>query len=123
MLGGNLVVFPKLFNSYYPKVTRFSNDAAISLRSRLARRHTISSASWSEEHGTSNVLQDYTKIKDGTYAHNDFPSNGAAAPYTVVSTTVSGVDSEHNFVELGDETNMHNGIRKTVRVDHGVQYG
>ena len=122
MLGGNLVVFPKLFNTYYPKIRRFGNDAATSLKSRLTRRHTKSSASWSDEHGTSNVLQDYAKLKDGTDAPTTFPPNGGRAPHAVVSTTVPGYDSEHDFMELNDEINMHNGIRKTVRVDQGVQY-
>ena len=125
MLGGNLVVLPKLFNTYYPKVTRFGNGAATSLKSRLPRRHTKSSASWSDEQSTSNVLQqDYTKLKDkNVHALTTFPSNGGHGAHTVVSTTVSGYDSEHDFMELDDETNMHNGIRKTVRVDQGVQYG
>lgn len=78
MLGGNLIVFPKLFNTYYLQVTRFGNGAATSLKSRLPRRHTKSSASWSDEHGTSNVLQaDYTKLKDNNvHALTTFPSSG-----------------------------------------------
>ena len=124
MLGGNVVVLPKLFDTYYPKVTRFGNGAATSLKSRLPRRHTESSASWSDEHGISNVLQDYTKLKDSNaHAPTTFPSNGGHGPHTVVSTTVSGYDSKHDFMEFDDGTDMYNGIRKTVRVDQGVQYG
>lgn len=122
MLGGNLVVFPKLFNTYYPKVTRFGNDAAMSLKSRLTRRHTKSSPSWSDEHSPCNILQDYTKLKDNTHALTTLPSQGGRGAHTEVSTTVSGYNSEHDFMELDDETNAHNGIRKTVRVDQGVQY-
>ena len=40
-----------------------------------------------------------------------------------MSTTVSGYDYEHDFVELDGGPNTYNSIRETVRVDQGVQYG
>ena len=83
----------------------------------------ISSASWADEHSTSNKLPlNYTKLKDNTLAPNNFPSTGGRGPPLTVSTTVSGYGSEHEFIELDDGSDMHNGIRKTVRVDQGVQY-
>ena len=125
MLGGNLVVFPKLFNTYYPKITRFSNDAATTLKSRLTRRKTKSSAPWSsDEHSTSNIIQqDCAKLNDDSHALTTFLAKGGRGAHTDVSTTISGYDSEHDRMDLADETDLHNGIRKTVRVDQGVQYG
>ena len=123
MLAGNLVVFPKFFGTYYPKVTRFGTGAAMSLKSRLSRRHTESSASWSNKNDTSNILQDYTKLNDNTHAYTTFASNGEHGPHPVVNTTFSGYNSEHNRTKLDDETKKHNGILKTVRVDQDVQYG
>ena len=123
MLAGNLVVFPKFFSTYYPKVTHFGTGAAMSLKSRLTRRHTESSTSWSKEHDTGNILQDYTKLNDNIHGPTTFPSNGGRGPHPVVSTTFSGYKSEHECMALDDETHTHNGILKTVRVDQGVQYG
>lgn len=123
ILVGNLVVFPKFFGTYYPKVSRFGTGAAMSLKSRLTRRHTESSASWSNEHDTSNILQDYTKLKDNTQAPTTLPSNGGRRPHPVVNTTFSGYNPEHDSTRSDDETNAHNGILKTVRVDQDVQYG
>lgn len=126
MLGGNLVVFPKLFSTYCPKITRFSNDAAMALKSSLTtRRHTKSSAPWSDEHSTSSIIQqDYTKLKDNkVHALTTSPSKGGRGAHTEVSTTISGYSPEHDFIELDDGDDMHNGIRKTVRVDQGVHYG
>ena len=111
------------FKTYYPKVMRFGTGAALSLKSRLKRRHTESSASWLDEHDTGYILQDYTKLNDNTHVHTTFPSNGKNGPHPVVSTTFSGHNSEHNRTKLDDETNAHNGILKTVRVDQDVQYG
>ncbi len=123
MLAGNLVVFPKFFSTYYPKVTRFGTGAARSLKSRLTRRHTESSTSWSNEHDTSNILQDYTKLNDNTHAPTTIPSNGGRGHHPAVSTSFFGHNSEHEWMGLDDETHTHNGILKTVRVDQGVQYG
>lgn len=122
MLAGNLVVFPKFFSTYYPKVRRFSTSAALSWKSRLTRRRTESSTSWSNEHDTSNILQDYKKLNDNTRAPTTFPSKGGRGPHPVVTTTFSGYNFEHDSTWLDDETNTHNGILKTVRVDQGVQY-
>ena len=127
MLGGNLVVFPKLFSTYYPNIRRFSNDAAMALKSRLTRRHNKSSAPWSsDEHSTSKILQqqDYTNLKDNNvHALTIFPSKDGRGAHTEVSTTIFGYNSEHDRIELNDGNDMHNVIRKTVRVDQGVQYG
>ena len=122
MLAGNLVVFPKFFSTYYPKITRLGSGAVISWRSKLTRRHTESSASWSNEHDTGNVLQDYRKLNDNTHAPITFPSNGVSGPQAVVTSSFSGHNPEHDSSWLDDETNTHNGILKTVRVDQGVQY-
>ena len=123
MLAGNLVVFPKFFNTYYPKVTRFSTDAARSLKSRLTRRHPESSASRFDQPSTSNMLQDYTKLNDDTHAPTTFPSNNGRGPHPVMSTTSSAYNSEPDSMRSDDGNNRHNGILKTVRVGQGVQYG
>ena len=112
MLAGNLVVFPKFFSTYYPKFTRF-------WKSKLTRRHTESSTSWSNEHDSSTILQDYTRLNDKTHALTTFPSNVGRGARPVVSTTFSGYNPEH---DCDDETHTHNGILKTVRVDQRVQY-
>ena len=123
MLAGNLVVFPKLFSTYYPKLTRFGTGAALSWKSRLTRRHTDSSASWAKENDTSNMMQDYAKLSDSTRGPTNFPSNGGGGPHPVVTTSFSGYNPEHDSSWSDDGTNMHNGILKTVRMDQGVQYG
>lgn len=113
MLAGNLVVFPKFFSTYYPKFTRLGSGAAISWKSKLTRRHTESSTSWSNEHDTGNILQDYSKLNDNTHAPTTFPSNGGRGPHH---------NTEHDSSWLDDGTKTHYGILKTVRVDQGVQY-
>ena len=123
ILAGNLVVFPKFFSTYYPKLTRFGTGAALSWKSRLTRRHTESSASWSNEKDVSNILQDYTKLNDNARAPTTFPPNGERGTHPVVSTAFPGYNPEHDSTWFDDGTDTHNGILKTVRVDQGVQYG
>ncbi|KAK0508112.1 hypothetical protein JMJ35_009196 [Cladonia borealis] len=74
ILAGNLVVFPKFFGTYYPKITRFGSGAVVSWKSRLTKRHTESSTSSSNEHDTGNILQDYGKLNDNTLAPTTSPS-------------------------------------------------
>ena len=118
---GNLVVFPKFFSTYFPKVTRSGNGPAMSLKSRLTKRHAESSASWLNAHSTSNIVQDHTKLNDNTQTPTTFPSNGGRGPLPVLSTTLSGYKSEHDSMGSDDDANTHNDIRKTVRVDQGVE--
>ena len=123
MLAGNLVVFPKFFSTYYPKLSRLGTGAALSWKSRLTRRHPKSPASWSNEDDISNILQDYTKLNDNARASTTFPSNRGRGLHPVVTTSFSGYDPEHDSSWSDDGTDTHNGILKTVRMDQGVQCG
>ena len=96
MLAGNLVVFPKFFSTYYPKLSRLGAGAALSWKSRLTRRHTKSPTSWSNEEDTSNILQDYTKLNDNAREPTTFSPNGGRGSHPVVSTTFPGYNSEHD---------------------------
>ena len=123
MLAGNLVTFPKFFSTYYPKLSRLGTGAVLSWKSRLTRRHTESSASWSNEKDTSNILQDYTKLNDNARAPTTFSSNGGRGTQPVVSATFPGYNSEHDSTWFDDGTDMHDDIFKTVRVDQGARDG
>ncbi len=115
ILAGNLVVFPRFFNTYYPKVTQ-----SFSSRShKPSEKSAKSSASWRNENKTGSVTRDYMELNDQNYKSATFDGRG---PRPFVSATAFGHGAERDPLGASEETEETNGIWKTVRMHQGVDY-
>ena len=137
ILAGNLVVFPRFFTTYSPKVTRlFSN-----YRSRKSNQPLLGatptkasqswgrnpnikpSASWPGQHSAKTVSSDYVELKDQGYKADILvPYAGCASPLITNSTSQRGnpKPQPHNFMSKGNKAEESNGTWKTMNVSQSA---
>ena len=118
ILAGNLVVFPRFFNTYYPKVTQSFSSVHENRSHKPSERSARSSASRRNENKTGSVTRDYMELNDQDYKSAAFDRG----PRPFVSSTAFGHSAVRDSSGANEETEETNGIWKTVHMHQGVEY-
>lgn len=139
ILVGNLVVFPRFFTTYAPKVTRLLSSyrsrrsselllettptKASPSRSRTPNAKT--SASWPNQHGAQALSEDFVELKDHGYKANGLVpyAGGDLPPTTEISAHTGNHEPQpYDFRRSGNEIEEGRRIWRTVHVSQSARH-